>query len=323
MTAGDLPASCDPIRSLAGNQHEMRDSATEFTDRTGAFTDAEAQILDTVESNSLMLQDMLEQVAEMRDVVAAQLQPPPVGDDQDPSRPSADEMTEASEQLCRELRSRILELEDEVGYLKQQNGDLASQVASQTVQQTVQQDASGTLTWEERKQLILQQMEQDSFNADQFVSSLQEERQQLAEQDPANLLDDLKNELDQHADELSRRDEEIRELRHLLEQQSGTQGGVAIGAAAIAQAMDDDELVRQERERLQQLQQDWEEKFRQSEIQMSLERAQLSRERQELATKQQELELQVEQFAREAKYTDANGAQPARKWLAKLGLNES
>ena len=81
----------------------------------------------------------------------------------------------ASEAECRQLRDRVWQLEDEIGELRQQNSDLASRVASSNVRQTVSGTASGcdeTLSWEDRKKLILQQMEQDSFDADAFVSSL-------------------------------------------------------------------------------------------------------------------------------------------------------
>lgn len=290
----------------------MPDSATDFSEQPGNFESFDGRVLETVQSNSRTLQDLLQQVSEVRDVMAAHLHPAP-----------PPERQEVDDELCRELRSRIIELEDQVYDLEQQNSDLASQVANQTVQETVSVDAGEALSWEDRKQLILQQMEQDSFSADQFVSSLQQEQQTLAQQDPAGLLDQLRNEMDQHAEELARRDEEIRDLRHLLDQQSETrEGGLAIGAAAVAQAMDADELVQQERERLQELQQEWEEKFRQSEIEMSLERAQLSRERQTLSQKQADLEVQLEQLKRDAKYATADGTPPARKWLAKLGLSE-
>ncbi len=294
----------------------MRDPATDLAEYQGNFERSAVRILETVEANSLTLQDLLQQVAEVRDVVAAHLHPA--------SSSESDRSDPQSDQQCLELRRRILELEDQVYDLEQQNSDLASQVASRTVKQTVQTDAAETLSWEERKQLILQQMEQDAFCADQFVQSLRQEHQDLATENPASLLDELRVEMDRHAEELARRDDEIRELRHLLQEQGATrnQGGVAIGAAAIAQALDADELVRDERERLQQMQKEWEEKFRQGEIQMSLERAQLSRERQELAKKQSELELQLEQMKRDAKYASADGSPPARKWLAKLGLSE-
>lgn len=291
----------------------MRDSVTEFSEQPADIVHNDARILDTVQSNAHCLQDLLDQVAEIRDVVAAHLHP---------AAPLESAGSE-DEELCRQLRQRIVELENQVHDLEQQNGDLASQIANQTVQQTVSEQASDALSWEDRKQLILQQMEQDSFNADQFVSSLQEEQQQLAKQDPAGMLDQLRSEMDQHAQELERRDQEIRELRHLLDEQSGTRdGGLAVGAAAVAEALDSDELVQQERERLQQMQKEWEEKFRKNEIEMSLERAQVSRERQELAKKQAELELQLEQLQRQAKQAENESSQPSRKWLAKLGLSE-
>ncbi len=46
--------------------------------------------------------------------------------------------------------------------------------------------------------------------------------------------------------EIERRDEELSELRRIVEQQSSAREGMAVGAAAIAQLLDSDELVRQE-----------------------------------------------------------------------------
>ncbi|MDG2221867.1 MAG: hypothetical protein P8L85_10825 [Rubripirellula sp.] len=300
----------------------MRDSVTDLSDQTSGFSNrpgesegSAKQILQTVESNALSLRELLQQVAEVRDVMAAHLHaavPEP--------RSAADGN---AEELQREFQHRILQLEDQVYDLEQQNSDLASQVASQTVQETVSADAGYALSWEERKQLILEQMEQDSFSADEFVSSLQEEKQQLAQRDPAGLLDELRSEMDSHVRELSRRDQEIQELRHLLDEQShAREDGTAIGATAVAEFIDADELIIEERQRLQQMQHEWEGKFRKGEIEMSLERAQLSRERQALAKKQTDLELQLEQLRQEAKHVDSNGSQPTRKWLAKLGLSE-
>jgi hypothetical protein len=74
--------------------------------------------------------------------------------------------------------------------------------------------------------------------------------------------------------------------------------------------------------KLQQLQVEWEEKFRQGEIEASLERAKLSRERQEISAKKQELELQLEQLQREHRQANAAGGSGSRRWLVKLGLAE-
>ncbi len=122
---------------------------------------------------------------------------------------------------------------------------------------------------------------------------------------------------------MAKREDEVHELRCLLDHQSETRdGGIAIGAAAIAGMIDEDQLVVQERERLQMLQAEWEEKFRQGEIQASLERAKLSRERLELANTKADLEEQLEHFRRESRQRQENDSGSTRKWLAKLGLSD-
>ena len=88
--------------------------------------------------------------------------------------------------------------------------------------------------------------------------------------------------------------------------------------------LDSDELVQQERERLQMLQAEWQEKFRQGEIEASLERAKLSRERQELAKKQDELQERLERNQREARQAQGkkgSSSASSGRWLAKLGLD--
>ena len=82
--------------------------------------------------------------------------------------------------------------------------------------------------------------------------------------------------------------------------------------------IESDELVREERERLQQLQVEWEEKFRQSEIEASLERARLSRERRELTAKQAQLDNEIESVRlKKLQATEKDGP---RRWLSQLGL---
>ena len=117
-----------------------------------------------------------------------------------------------------------------------------------------------------------------------------------------------------------RYENEIGELNHLLENRPQTgAGGMAIGAAAIAEMIDADELIQEERQRLQTLQSQWEEKFRQAEIDASLERAKLSRERQEVANKMADLDERLDRIRRDAVQTQS-GEGHSRKWLAKLGL---
>lgn len=214
------------------------------------------------------------------------------------------------------LRQKIQELESENSELHSQNQELAAQIAKSKIQGTAPENSleSGEMfSWEERKRLILLQMEEDSFDANQFAASLSHEIES-GKETPDAFIDRLRLEIEH-------RDEEIAELRHLLAQQAETRSdGTAIGASAIADLLDADELIAQERGKLRQLQVEWEEKFRVGEIEASLERAKLSRDRQEVLAKKQELELQQEQLQREHRQADTADGTSSRRWWAKLGL---
>lgn len=289
-----------------------------------------------VESNGRLLEQLLEQVAGLR---ACVVDAGPESDCECPStdcHPDQQQRIDDYEQRITDSQRQIEDYEQRVIDLEQQNKDLASQVASSNVRATMATSISGgsdALSWEDRKKLILQQMENDSFDADAFVSQLGDRNGDRSEEsdsdqtadpiDPIGYVEQLNQELASVRDQIERRDGEIHELRCLLDQQSEAhENGVAVGAAAIAEMVDSDELVQQERERLKSLQQEWETKFRQMEIEASLERAKLSRERQELARKNSELEEQLEHMQREARHTTENGSS-SRRWLAKLGLADA
>ena len=121
------------------------------------------------------------------------------------------------------------------------------------------------------------------------------------------------------------KDREIMELRVLLSQQSSNIGAVAVGAAAIAENLDGDELIQQEREKLQALQAEWRDKLRQAEIDLSIERARIARQRAEVEEK-----VSAYDSARAQHKADDNagtsGGQPKQptrgRWLARLGLKD-
>jgi hypothetical protein len=246
---------------------------------------------------------------------------------------------EQIDELLWQIRQRdekLAALERERESLERQNQELASKLASQNVRKSVQtsnSSANDALSWEDRKKLILQQLESDTFDTEAFVSGLQSSHNIQSHEasdglllDPVVYIEQLCAELERRNVELKSKNDEIGELRCLLEQHGGArEGGLAVGAAAIAQMMDSDELVREERERLQQLQAEWEEKFRKGEIEASLERAKLSRERQELAKREAELEEQVEHMKRELRLVNESsnpGTGSSRRWLQKLGLGD-
>ncbi len=270
-----------------------------------------------------LIEQMADQIGELLQIVRLQTgQSAPKQQDIQAVDPSNEQFDQLRAEVD-ELASHLRDVENDNDELRQQNNDLAARLASENVRSTVssaQSSTSDALTWEERKALILKQMEQDSFDAEVFVAELQSEFEN-EEETPADFVHALLNRLNRADAELVKRDAEIGELRMLLQQQSATRHhGVAIGAAAIAELIDADELIIEERGRLQLMQAEWEDKFRRSEIDASLERAKLSRERQQLADKTAKLEEQMEHLRREARQTEEVGSASSRRWMVKLGL---
>ncbi len=233
--------------------------------------------------------------------------------------PAFETQQETLRQELADAQARLDELARENQELAQQNQELASKLANQNVRDQIASHPGAvneSMSWEERKQLILQRLE----NEDQTLAC-GEAVDSGAVRDELQSLRAMVQATDK---EITRRDSEIAELRQLLEQQSSTVGDVAIGAAAIAGLLDQDDLVREEREKLQQIQTEWQDKLRQAEIEVSLERARLARERQEIEKRNVELKDRMLERpggeARDAELDD--GGKPARKWLAKLGLDK-
>ena len=274
--------------------------------------------MDAVRSNTDLLHELLAQLTDVQLLVDAS----GCGNQKFGHEGTGDPRAEASDSERQSeagrLRQKIQHLESKISELQTQNEELAAKIATSKIHETAPAnslEAGEMLSWEERKRLILLQMEEDSFDANQFAASLSSEIKS-GKETPAAFIDRLRAEIEH-------RDEEIAELRNLLDRQAETRSdGTAIGASAIADLLDTDELIVQERMKLQQLKVEWEEKFRQGEIEASLERAKLSRERQEISAKKQELELQLEQLQREHRQANAAGGSGSRRWLVKLGLAE-
>jgi hypothetical protein len=234
------------------------------------------------------------------------------------------------------ISPEILRLEEELQSermrsheLQTQNEALAAELAASGVSRTVSdtQGCDDSMSWEERKAKILEQMEKDDFNAESFLESLSQTSQEIAasidpdwSNNPVAFIDDLVDRLAEAEKTIADRNAEIHELQILLQNRADTRNdNVAFGAAAIAGMVDSDELVIAERQRLAELKTEWEDKFRTAEIEVSLERAKLSRERQALARRAEELEEQIEQLQKEKR--DAREyPQSGRRWLAELGL---
>ena len=113
---------------------------------------------------------------------------------------------------------------------------------------------------------------------------------------------------------------EVVELQGLLASQSSNLAGVAVGAAALGKSLDQDAIIRHEREVLKQMQEQCREKLRQAEIEISMERAQIARQKAEVEARCRALAVPIPAPGDPAVAAKAD-EQPVRgRWLARLGL---
>jgi chromosome segregation ATPase len=216
-----------------------------------------------------------------------------------------------------EVREKVNALEDALADLAAKNEQLTHEIDGLKRKPAASVGSADSLTWEERKRLVLSQLE--------------DEDQQDSEGRGVSERMSMRQLIEKTDREMARKEREISELQQLLEQQADTinhaNQEVAVGAAAFAQIFDQDEIIRRERERLQSLQKEWEGKLREAEIDVSRERAKLSRERNELEEKQRDLQDQLRGVVREAEPNDGEpgankSAQRGGRWFSKLGLND-
>ena len=123
---------------------------------------------------------------------------------------------------------------------------------------------------------------------------------------------------------IAEKDREIDELRHLLNSQSSSLGSIALGAAALEQVLDQDAIVREERQRLQQLQEECRAKQRQVEIELAVERARLARRDAELEEKARNAEPRRAAAGgnTETEALAPTGRPVRGRWRAQLGLTD-
>ena len=206
--------------------------------------------------------------------------------------PTSDEADRLREENA-ELHWRIEQLESEVESLKASGDGQAIATFSDDDLLGSPAPVDAALSWEERKLQILKEMESDSFSADEFLETLQEEKlspiHETPTADPIRFVIDLCAEVERLTAELYREEHER---------------SVELGHEA--------------KEELLTLQTQWEEKFRQTEIEISLERASLARERLEIEAIQEQLHEEMKTFKQ---HKDVRrGGTSGTKWMAKLGL---
>lgn len=320
--SGDLELS----RELAGAQadcvrlsSELAEARAELTQATAAGSDGRDR-----ELNHELVEALRSEVADLRSLLAAKEHDAHLVEElraeiaalRSAASSDAGEAAAAGDEFLREQLERA---SCQIVELRTANEELCERVAQLQVNTAphgpMPHLGQEGLSWEERKRLLLQQLDAEQSQEDSPES--QAKRVEVEE-----ILRTTDAELD-------RRDREIAELRSLLQQQSDAREGMAVGAAAVAQLIESDELVQQEREKLRTIQRSWDEKLRQAEIELSMERAKLARERLHLEEQKQQLEQELQlasAAAAAAREPDAIGAKPGdarnRKWLSRLGLKD-
>jgi len=169
---------------------------------------------------------------------------------------------------------------------------------------------SGGFDWESQKKRLLEQLESDFDGQDPG-----QKRDRLTVESTIRITDQV----------VAGKDREIIELRQLLENQASNLGQFAVGAAAVAELMDCDELVRQERENLRRMQEEWREKLRRAEVEISVERAKIARERVELEEKLRSWEAARANgppASSDVLGADKGKSRSRGRWLTRLGLQD-
>ncbi len=168
--------------------------------------------------------------------------------------------------------------------------------------------ASDGMDWESQKRRLLASLESDEFDG------------------PAGAADRISiEEAIRRTDEVvAEKNRLIRELTDRLEEQSRQ----SEPAVANDPTLDRDQRIEAERQRLQAIQEEWRDKLRQAEIDLSVERAKIARDRAEIEEKLRILhhERKTHSESGHAALTSEGEALPKKpakgRWLARLGLKD-
>ncbi len=220
-----------------------------------------------------------------------------------------DDDGKTAEELADMQRRYQLAMED-VRELKKKNAELEKQASAGG--RSAAAPASDGMDWEAQKRRLLAALEANEAQGED--DSEEDKAERVKMRDVISKTDAV----------IAAKEQEISELKQLLDAQSDNIGSMAVGAQAIAELLNQDEVVAAERERLQQLQTEWEEKLRQAEVEMSVQRAKIARERAELEERQRQIqEQQAEQGDEAAPGEAGKSKKPQRgRWLTRLGLKD-
>lgn len=341
----DAPVSTDEHTSnnaptsgeVVGN--DLKESPPERATASLGVDGSNFELADAVHRNTELLQQLIERLESQVPEAAAVDH---TADDQvfrrdtDPFAVASDDAIEAVDENIRlreeadQLREEIRRLQQEIDELRAENNELSAESAAptgETGRGGQETEPAPEMDWEERKRQILAELENDSFDAESFLTTMNED---IASgngivggfESPAEYVEALNAELKNLSQRLQTQEKENQDLITRLESASAQ-------ASEVSQSLEDipvDEQVQQERDKLARMEADWQERFREAEIEASMERAKMSRERRMMELKNQALEEQVEALKvyekdlANSQSKETGGAR--RKWMAKLGISE-
>ncbi|MFN0018485.1 MAG: hypothetical protein ACKVP0_09515 [Pirellulaceae bacterium] len=209
---------------------------------------------------------------------------------------------------CRDFKSKITELQDQLAKSRQSSEKSAAR--------NTQAGGAQSMDWEAQKRRLLAQLEEDHDEADPVQKA-----NRLTIEEAVLVTEEALASKDKEVGEIRR---ELEDLRSLLEDQSSSIGQFAVGASAFAGMLDQDELVRQERDNLQKMQESLREQLKKAEIDISMERAKIARDRAELDEKLHVLQREkAQQVASQPGSGGDKANKPGRgRWLSRLGLSD-
>ncbi|MEO1496479.1 MAG: hypothetical protein AAFV43_04950 [Planctomycetota bacterium] len=303
---GGVQADLDACRAELAEAHAALDLSREQDD-------GQIELLEKFDIALADLQSHRERVAELEEQLAARPEPgAEQGAEVAQLRHERDELAERVAELEQnggaspqgesgeldDLRARFELAVEDVRRLKNENAELEERLSQADGADT----ASDGNDWEAQKRRLLAQLEGEGDSAS---PERQEERATIA--GTIQITDGV----------VAEKDHEIQRLRELVEEGSPGPDESAVDSAAAA-LLDDDEVIRAERERLASLEDQWQEKLRQAELELSLERAKIARTQNELA--EQKLELETLRAVVERAAGESGGGESRQNWLNKLGL---
>lgn len=201
-----------------------------------------------------------------------------------------------------DLQRRFEMAVEELRELKHTNAELESKLKSRG--SSAVPAVGGAMDWEAQKQRLLASLEADDDDRAEAVA------EHSSIEGTIRITDQI----------VAQKDQEIAELKELLEQNANALPAATGDPAAIAELLNGDEIIRQEREKLQQAQAEWREKIGQAEVDISVQRAKIARDRSELEGKNRQYQAEQERRANEE--TGGAGKPAGGRWLARLGLKD-